>query len=56
MSNWKNEFKNPVDFLLLEDGEFLLLEQDTDGATATDYIALNQTGNTTSLWNNTAKN
>lgn len=56
MSSWENEFKNPVEYMIMEDGDFLLLEQDTDGATETDYIVLNQTGQSASLWDNQIKN
>lgn len=50
MSIWTNKFKHPIDYLLLEDGFFCLLESGFQ-------IVLEQTGNATSLWTNrTPKN
>jgi hypothetical protein len=51
MSNWKNEFKNPIDFITLESAitDFLLQE---DGF----KLILEQTGQSTSLWTNQTKN
>lgn len=48
MSTWVDQFKSPIDFLLMESGDFLLLESG-------DLIVLQQTGISTSLWDNTVK-
>ena len=50
MSTWQNGFKSPISFLTLESAitDFLLLESG-------DIIVLQQTGDSTSLWNNTIK-
>jgi hypothetical protein len=49
MATWTNQLKNPIDFLLLEDNDFLLLESDFQ-------IILEQTGTSTALWTNQIKN
>lgn len=49
MSNWIDEFKNPVTYLLLEDGSYLLLETG-------DKIVLQQTGQSASGFTNVDKN
>lgn len=48
-TTWTQELKNPVDFLLLEDGFFMLLETGDD-------IILEQTGASTNLWTEQTKN
>ena len=49
MATWTEEFKNPISYLLLEDGTFLLLEN-------ADQIILEQTGRDTSAWSFETKN
>lgn len=46
---WTSQFKHPIDYLLKEDGFFLLLETG-------DKIVLEQTGNANSLWTQQIKN
>lgn len=50
MSTWQNNFKNPITFLTLESAltDFLLQENGN-------LIILQQTGQSTSSWNNTTK-
>lgn len=48
MTTWTTQFKNPIDYLLLEDGFFILLESGFK-------IVLEQTGAATSSWTKQAK-
>jgi hypothetical protein len=50
MSNWNNQFKHPIDYLLLEAASSFLLQETGD------KVILEQTGNSTSLWTNQTKN
>ena len=46
---WQQQLKNPISYLLAEDGSYLLQENG-------DKIILEQTGLATSLWNLQNKN
>lgn len=48
MADWQNTFKHPIDYMLLEDASFILLESG-------DKIVLNQTGQSAGLWENLDK-
>ena len=48
-TEWTTEFKHPIDYLLLELGDYLLKEDDGQ-------IVLEQTGNSSSLWTEETKN
>lgn len=51
MATWINGFKHPIDYLTLETStsDILLMENG-------DYIVLEQSGDADSLWSNRAKN
>ena len=44
MTTWTEEFKHPIDYLLLESGDMVLEEDNAS------YLVLDQTGSATSLW------
>lgn len=48
-TNWIEELKSPISYLLLEDDTFILLEN-------ADQIILEQTGRDTSTWSFETKN
>jgi len=48
---WTQRLKNPISFLLLEQGDYLLLEQGT-----ADMLILEQTGQDNSAWTQRVKN
>lgn len=41
---WVSQYKNPIDFLLCENGDFLAQEDDIS------LLVLNQSGSGTSIW------
>lgn len=48
MTTWTNEFKNPITYLLLENGSYILLEDSSK-------IILDQTGRDATVWTNETK-
>lgn len=51
MSEWNNEFKHPIDYLLIEGATPFFLLQEND-----DQIVLEQTGRSDTAWTQQTKN